>query len=40
MRSVADEQGLTMHVCGLAAAGVMQRICEGTDIGTRLSAKP
>lgn len=37
---LANEQGLTMHVFDVAAAGVMRQICAGADIGTRLSAKP
>jgi uridylate kinase len=36
---LASEQGLTMHVFDVAAVGVMRRICEGDDIGTRISAK-
>jgi uridylate kinase len=36
---LASEQGLTMHVFDVAAVGVMRRICEGNDLGTRISAK-
>jgi uridylate kinase len=36
---LASEQGLTMHVFDVAAVGVMRRICEGEDLGTRISAK-
>jgi uridylate kinase len=36
---LADEQGLTMHVFDVAAVGVMQAICEGADLGTRISRK-
>jgi len=36
---LASEQGLTMHVFDVAAVGVMRRICEGDDLGTRISAK-
>ena len=36
---LANEQGLIMHVFDVAAAGVMRRICEGTDLGTRITAK-
>ena len=34
---LANEQALTMHVFDVAAAGVMRRICEGADLGTRIS---
>jgi uridylate kinase len=36
---LANEQGLIMHVFDVAAAGVMRRICEGADLGTRITAK-
>jgi uridylate kinase len=36
---LANEHGLTMHVFDVAAAGVMRRICEGEDLGTRITAK-
>ena len=36
---LASEQALTMHVFDVAAVGVMRRICEGNDLGTRISAK-
>jgi len=36
---LANEQGLTMHVFDVAAVGVMRRICEGEDFGTRISNK-
>ena len=36
---LASEHGLTMHVFDVAAVGVMRRICEGDDLGTRISAK-
>ena len=36
---LASEQGLTMHVFDVAAVGVMRRICEGEDLGTRISIK-
>ena len=36
---LASEQGLTMHVFDVAAVGVMLRICEGEDLGTRISTK-
>jgi uridylate kinase len=36
---LASEQGLTMHVFDVAAVGVMRRICEGEDLGTKISAK-
>jgi uridylate kinase len=36
---LANEQGLTMHVFDVAAAGAMRQICEGADIGTRISPK-
>jgi uridylate kinase len=36
---LASEQGLTMHVFDVAAVGVMRRICEGEDLGTRISLK-
>ncbi|WP_029138421.1 UMP kinase [Nakamurella lactea] len=31
---LADEQGVTMHVFDVFAAGAMRRICQGEDIGT------
>ena len=36
---LANEQGLTMHVFDVAAVGGMRRICEGEDLGTRISNK-
>jgi uridylate kinase len=36
---LANEQGLTMHVFDVAAVGVMRQICEGAELGTRISAK-
>ena len=36
---LANEQGLTMHVFDVAAIGVMRQICEGAELGTRISAK-
>ena len=36
---LASEHALTMHVFDVAAVGVMRRICEGEDLGTRISAK-
>ncbi len=36
---LANEQGLIMHVFDVAAAGVMRRICEGADLGTRITGK-
>jgi uridylate kinase len=36
---LANEQGLTMHVFDVAAIGVMRCICEGLELGTRISAK-
>jgi uridylate kinase len=37
---LANEQGLTMHVFDVAAVGAMRRICEGAELGTRISVKP
>ena len=37
---LANEQSLTMHVFDVAAVGVMRQICEGAELGTRISAKP
>ncbi|WP_026212586.1 UMP kinase [Longispora albida] len=34
---LAGERDLTMHVFDVAARGVMRRICEGEDLGTRIS---
>ncbi|MGI8416578.1 MAG: UMP kinase [Nakamurella sp.] len=34
---LAEEQGLTMHVFDVAATGVMAAICQGSEIGTRIS---
>jgi len=36
---LANEQGLIMHVFDVAAIGVMRQICEGAELGTRISAK-
>jgi uridylate kinase len=36
---LANEQALIMHVFDVAAAGAMRQICEGADIGTRISPK-
>jgi uridylate kinase len=36
---LARDQALTMHVFDVAAVGVMRRICEGDDVGTRIGAK-
>ena len=36
---LANEQNLTMHVFDVGAVGVMRRICEGEELGTRISAK-
>lgn len=36
---LANEQELTMHVFDVAAIGVMRSICEGIELGTRISAK-
>jgi uridylate kinase len=36
---LVSEQALTMHVFDVAAVGVMRSICEGDDLGTRISAE-
>ena len=36
---LANEQALTMHVFDVAAAGVMREICQGAELGTRISVK-
>jgi uridylate kinase len=36
---LANEQSLTMHVFDVAAVGVMKAICEGAELGTRITAK-
>ena len=36
---LANEQGLTMHVFDVAAVGVMRDICEGEELGTKITAK-
>ena len=36
---LANEQSLTMHVFDVAAAGVMREICQGAELGTRISVK-
>ena len=36
---LANEQALTMHVFDVAAIGVMREICEGAELGTRITAK-
>ncbi len=37
---LANEQSLTMHVFDVAAEGVMREICQGAELGTRISVKP
>ena len=36
---LAGEQGISMHVFDVAAAGAMRDICEGADLGTRISPR-
>lgn len=36
---LANEQGLTMHVFDVAAMGVMRDICEGAELGTKITTK-
>jgi uridylate kinase len=36
---LANEQALTMHVFDVAGIGVMRQICEGAELGTRITAK-
>ena len=36
---LANEQSLTMHVFDVGARGVMRGICEGRELGTRITAK-
>jgi uridylate kinase len=36
---LANEQRLTMHVFDVGAVGVMSAICEGAELGTRITAK-
>lgn len=36
---LANEQALTMHVFDVGAVGVMRAICEGAELGTRITAK-
>jgi uridylate kinase len=36
---LAGEQGLTMHVFDVAGVGVMGQICQGADVGTRITRK-
>jgi uridylate kinase len=36
---LANEQSLTMHVFDVGARGVMQGICQGRELGTRITAK-
>ena len=36
---LANEQALTMHVFDVGAVGVMRGICEGLELGTRITAK-
>jgi uridylate kinase len=36
---LANEQALTMHVFDVGAIGVMSAICEGAELGTRITAK-
>jgi uridylate kinase len=37
---LANEHRLPMHIFDVAALGAMSAICEGEDIGTRISADP
>jgi uridylate kinase len=36
---LANEQSLTMHVFDVGAIGVMSAICEGAELGTRITVK-
>ncbi len=36
---LANEQSLTMHVFDVGAVGVMRGICEGAELGTKISVK-
>jgi uridylate kinase len=36
---LANEQSLTMHVFDVGAIGVMRGICEGLELGTKISVK-
>jgi uridylate kinase len=36
---LANEQSLTMHVFDVGAVGVMKSICEGAELGTRITVK-
>ena len=36
---LANEQALTMHVFDVGAIGVMHGICQGLELGTRITAK-
>jgi uridylate kinase len=36
---LANEQALTMHVFDVGAVGVMRGICQGLELGTRITAK-
>jgi uridylate kinase len=36
---LANEQSLTMHVFDVGARGVMHGICQGRELGTRITAK-
>ncbi len=36
---LANEQSLTMHVFEVGAVGVMRGICEGLELGTKISVK-
>ena len=36
---LANEQSLTMHVFDVGAVGVMRGICQGLELGTRISVK-
>jgi uridylate kinase len=35
---LANEHSLVMHLFDVAAAGAMGAICQGQDVGTRISA--
>jgi len=35
---LANSRGLLMHVFDVAAAGAMSAICQGEDIGTRITS--
>jgi uridylate kinase len=37
---LASEHALTMHVFDVAATGILRRLCEGEDVGSKVTSEP